>query len=553
MIKGGKNFPEYSGSFLRFIEISFPIFMVAYGFLIDFSIIASAKKTDSIAFYLFVLWWTCIFVTSILLPSKTRREYKLRLIAYHLLAGPYLIFVSSIASPFIICWFLLMIASYMRFHINGLRASTLSFIPLVIFDIVLWGGSNQAILINDLIALVSVLTVGIIAISICQNRDVSKEELERSKALETFQRDRVLTIINNMSDAVISVDNNGKVTIYNAAAMSLLDTNDDLSGKNINKLLKVTNQESQKISILNELKNAKTVINRDDLNFTYGDGEQIRLEMTYSPVRSNYSRSHKAEIHDGYVLMMRDITKAKSLEEERDEFISVTSHELRTPITIAEGTLSNLQIMLDRPDTKHELVKNSVNTAHEQIIFLANMVNDLSTLSRAERGVADETEIIDVRELAHKIYDKYLADAKKKNLHLDLDLSPTLEKVNASRLYLEELLQNFMTNAIKYSREGSVKIMFSQKNDMITFAVKDTGIGISKSDRQKVFHKFFRSEDYRTRESGGTGLGLYIAAKLSRKLGTQIQLVSRLNFGSTFSFMLPVYKNKKPTSVDTNA
>ena len=74
---------------------------------------------------------------------------------------------------------------------------------------------------------------------------------------------------------------------------------------------------------------------------------------------------------------------------------------------------------------------------------------------------------------------------------------------------------------------------------MVTFAVKDTGIGISRTDQAKIFGKFYRSEDYRIRETNGTGLGLYVSVKLARKLHTKIDLTSRLNYGSTFSFSLP--------------
>ena len=80
---------------------------------------------------------------------------------------------------------------------------------------------------------------------------------------------------------------------------------------------------------------------------------------------------------------------------------------------------------------------------------------------------------------------------------------------------------------------------------IIHFSVSDTGIGISKSDQTKIFNKFYRSEDYRTRETGGTGLGLYVAMKLSKKLGTHIDLKSRLNHGSTFSFELPAHTDDK--------
>jgi signal transduction histidine kinase len=106
-------------------------------------------------------------------------------------------------------------------------------------------------------------------------------------------------------------------------------------------------------------------------------------------------------------------------------------------------------------------------------------------------------------------------------------------------LYLHELLQNFITNAIKYTREGSVTLIVRRQKDDILFEVSDTGIGISKSDQAKVFDKFYRSEDYRTRETSGTGLGLYVTHKLAKKMGTTITLKSRLNHGSHFSFTLP--------------
>jgi signal transduction histidine kinase len=196
--------------------------------------------------------------------------------------------------------------------------------------------------------------------------------------------------------------------------------------------------------------------------------------------------------------------------------------------------------MMERKDIAKNILKEGIATAHDQVIFLSKMVNDLSTLSRAERGVADAPEEIDVRNLVNDLYNEYAPQAQAKNLSFDLDLSSHLGSLVASRLYLKELLQNFITNSVKYTKEGGITLHVSRKDDSITFEVKDTGIGISKSDQAKVFNKFYRSEDYRTRETGGTGLGLYVAAKLSRKLGTRIELRSRLNHGSSFSITLPV-------------
>ena len=122
-----------------------------------------------------------------------------------------------------------------------------------------------------------------------------------------------------------------------------------------------------------------------------------------------------AKQHEGYIFILRDISRAKSLEEERDEFISVVSHELRTPITIAEGTVSNLQLLMERGSDPAKF-SAALKEAHEQILYLASMVNDLSTLSRAERGVADTPEEINVHELLTELYHRYEQRAQRKKL-----------------------------------------------------------------------------------------------------------------------------------------
>jgi signal transduction histidine kinase len=114
----------------------------------------------------------------------------------------------------------------------------------------------------------------------------------------------------------------------------------------------------------------------------------------------------------------------------------------------------------------------------------------------------------------------------------------------ASRLYLKELLQNFVTNAIKYTKTGEIIVSAQQVGDTIEFKVKDTGIGISKSDQAHIYEKFYRSEDYRTRETGGTGLGLYVATKLAKKLGVRIEMTSRLNHGSSFGFTIQTQEDE---------
>jgi signal transduction histidine kinase len=207
-------------------------------------------------------------------------------------------------------------------------------------------------------------------------------------------------------------------------------------------------------------------------------------------------------------------------------------------VTVAEGTISNLQYFLEQGANPAKLLP-SLHDAHEQILMLADLINDLGTLSRAQRGVDNHTESVNVREFCEAIYADMHPVAVKKGLTFDLDIEPRVGAVVTSQLYLQEMLQNFVTNAIKYSEKGGVTLSAHHEADTVVFAVKDTGIGISKTDQKRVFEKFYRSEDYRTRASNGTGLGLYVVAKLARMLGTRIELKSRLNHGSTFSFTLP--------------
>ncbi len=544
MYKGGPGYTPHSAKIFRYGGLIAPFIVVAYGALIKLQLVpATIMVSNTNLLLLLSFFWLCIGFIQFFIQSKTAYDSALRLTAYHLLAGACLVFVSGVTSPFSMCWMILMIVSYTYFSIKGLTLSILSLVVVAFADIALWYSEKPEILVNDLVTLAAILVTSIVMLSISHSQVLANRELDNSKIQELLQRDRTMTIVNNMADAVISTDFNGTIKVYNAASLDLLDTNDNLNGHHVSEILPLIDQEGHTFNLYAELQGTKSVIKRDDLDYMYKDGEKIRLEITYSPIHNSFNKSKKAT--DGYIIIMRDVTKAKSLEEERDEFISVTSHELRTPIAIAEGTLSNVQMMMDHPNATNDMKKEAIKTAHDQILFLANMINDLSTLSRAERGVADEGEDIDVNELAHNLLNKYMADAKKKGLHLNLDLAPNPGKVHVSRLYIEELLQNFMTNAIKYTQKGDVTIIIESKNDKIIFAVKDSGIGISKSDQEKIFNKFYRSEDYRTRETGGTGLGLYVAAKLARKLDTRIQLSSRLNFGSTFSFKLPKINESK--------
>ncbi len=538
MYKGESGYTSNADDIIRKFGMAIPFVIIAYGLLAQFGYIESNNYRGPLTLGLIMVGWIILGIAQFTTPSKTALTSIIRLGADHILAALSFLLIAEAA---IVLWPIATMAAYIYFGKVGIKYNILCYMGITLIDIIIHWDSWSYIITSLVTALTIVITsVAIIVVS--RSHEIKQEKIYKSKVKESLQRDRAAAIVNNLTDAIISTDSNGIIRVYNAASLSLLDTNVSLNGHNINKALRLFDNNGDSIDIISIAKMSNIVEQRDDLYLITKDGDKTRLSVTYTPIRRGYSNTKKSELHDGFIIILRDITKEKELEEERDEFISVASHELRTPITIAEGIISNVLIMIKRPDTTTDMLKSSIQVAHDQVVFLSNMINDLGTLSRAEHGSADEAVEINVQDLANELMNKYLSEANNKKLTLDLDISPKIDKIYASRLYVEELLQNFMTNAIKYTSTGGVSIIIKQNNKKITFAIKDTGIGISKADQKKIFSKFFRSDDSRIKELNGTGLGLYVGSKLAQKLHTKIELVSRINFGSTFSFSLPTSK-----------
>ena len=354
----------------------------------------------------------------------------------------------------------------------------------------------------------------------------------RSAAID---HERLNSLINSMADGVIATNQKGNIVIYNGAALNILDVNSSMEGKSLAHVITLVDKNNQPVDVRELVLSTKTPTTSRDLKLVYPDKTTINLYLSIAPVHLGFGSGMQ-----GHVVLLRDITREKSLEEERDEFISVVSHELRTPITIAEGNLGNALFVAEKAKNVDPAIVEAIKQAHDQTTFLASMINDLSTLSRAERGKLNvEVEAINAHDMIEELVRNYVPQAEQKGLKLIADLNKNLELLTSSRLYVREILQNFITNAIKYTEKGSVTIGAKSTKEGVEFSVHDTGIGISKTDREKVFDKFFRSEDFRTRQNSGTGLGLYVTMKLARLIHADISLESELNKGSTFTIQIP--------------
>jgi PAS domain S-box-containing protein len=363
-------------------------------------------------------------------------------------------------------------------------------------------------------------------------QDVPKKLLIESQ--NQLDHGRLLSLINSLTDGCLAITDEGVIELSNGVALDLLDTN-ELHGKNIVKAMPLIDSAGEPHDLLALVKAGGSHFVSRDYRLKYTDGSIISLYINASEVRPAFgSRSQPS-----YVVLFRDITREKTTEDERDEFISVASHELRNPVAIAEGGISNAIMLAEKAQTGGSLTQ-VLKSAHEQIVFLSNLINDLAMISRTDRAkLAESAADFDVSEVIKSLQTDYAPAAAKKGLDMKIEAAAG-QKIFGSRLYTREVLQNFVTNAIKYTEAGSIIIKAAVTEQGVDLSVVDSGIGIDEAEQRKLFTKFFRSQDSRVRAISGTGLGLYVSAKLAKLMGGSISMTSELNKGSVFSLHLPL-------------
>ncbi|MBP9817068.1 MAG: hypothetical protein KBD05_03510 [Candidatus Pacebacteria bacterium] len=243
----------------------------------------------------------------------------------------------------------------------------------------------------------------------------------------------------------------------------------------------------------------------------------------------------------GYVLLIEDITEAKVMQRSREEFFSIASHELRTPLTAIRG---NTGLLLDTykdrlPDPEMREMLEDINASSGRLI---TMVNDFLQVSRLEQGKIEiKRESFNLVPVIEEVVRSLTELAKQKGLTLSCtptDLPPVLADADRT----EQVLENLVGNAIKFTEKGGITISAEQTDTEVIVRVKDTGVGISEQNQTLLFRKFQQAgEDTLARDnSQSTGLGLYISKLIMNSMGGKIVLEeSEFGKGSTFSFTLP--------------
>ena len=339
------------------------------------------------------------------------------------------------------------------------------------------------------------------------------------------EKNRIEVILKSMVDGVIAVDKEGKVVLTNPAARKIFNIDEDkIKGKEL-----ISSLFSHRIDMyLQRAFDQKESISRE---IKYKNPEQKIIQATFIPLLAD------DDSINGGVIVLTDITELRKLETVRNDFVANVSHELRTPLTSMVGYLDTLlESDIKDPETRNKFLK----IIKEETDRLSVLIKDLLNLSKIESQNID-LKAENFKKVLDKVVNLLKANAEKKNIELKLDIPEELPLVYMVREQIEQVLINLIDNAVKYTPEnGEIKIKVEKKEDKVYFSIKDNGIGIPQSDQERIFERFYRVDKARSRELGGTGIGLSIVKNIVKQHGSEIKLESREGEGSEFSFYLNV-------------
>jgi signal transduction histidine kinase len=221
----------------------------------------------------------------------------------------------------------------------------------------------------------------------------------------------------------------------------------------------------------------------------------------------------------------------------KSEFVSIVSHQLRSPLTNLRWTLD---FLISENGEKKRFEYYTI--LKENSVRMGELIDNLLVVSRMEQGkMPIKKEEIFLADFVRKIIKDLEQFALAANVKIDFNIEDDEMKVSADSSQLKLLIDNLLANAIRYTRgPGSVKIDLSKINDKIIFKIKDNGLGIPKNDQKYIFQKFFRAQNVQQHQTQGSGLGLYIAKTVAESLGGKIGFESKENVGSTFWFTIPI-------------
>lgn len=240
------------------------------------------------------------------------------------------------------------------------------------------------------------------------------------------------------------------------------------------------------------------------------------------------------------VIITNSFEKMAEANRLKSEFISIASHQLRSPLSNLNWTIEFL--ISGRSGQLGEKQIEYLKILKENSLRMEELISDLLTISRIEAAMLSlNKKEISLEELIKEQIFKTKAIAESAGVKIEFRAQANLPKIFADPFQIKQVIENFLDNAIRYSRKnGKVEIKLEKRDKNLYFEIKDQGIGIPKEDQKHIFQKFFRSSNVSKHQTQGSGLGLYIVKSIIEKSGGKIGFQSKENQGSTFWFTLPL-------------
>ncbi|MGE0708280.1 MAG: ATP-binding protein [Planctomycetota bacterium] len=350
---------------------------------------------------------------------------------------------------------------------------------------------------------------------------------ERVSTIEA-ERAELTAILASMSEGLIAVDREGRILRMNEVAGDLLET-DPRTSTGL-KVADVTRIDHTGDLLAQALQTRAPV------------SDQLELEglpRTRSLILRAAPTYDLAGALTGALLVIVDQTELRRLETVRRDFVANVSHELKTPLT---AVLAQLETLIERPELEDADRRRFLERCLRQAQRLSTLVSDLLALSRIEStDTTQDFGQVDLRRPTSASCDGLRERAQEKGLTLAVDLPPQPVWVRGDPEYLRQVADNLLSNAVMYTpAEGRIDVRVRVHGEQALLEVQDTGIGIPRAERERIFERFYRVDRARSRDLGGTGLGLAIVKHLILAHGGSVEVDGSLGRGSTFRVRIPL-------------
>jgi two-component system phosphate regulon sensor histidine kinase PhoR len=335
-------------------------------------------------------------------------------------------------------------------------------------------------------------------------------------------------VISALPDGLALVDDERRIQIANPRFRELFRLDGEAAGL---ALLEAVRDAIVERAVATALQRGE--MHSEQMTLLRGTESRVELEVTAVPFPAgNNGRSNA-------VVLFRDMTQVRHVEEMRRDFVANVSHELRTPLSIFRGYLETL---LDGPEQPREELVRILEVMDRHADRLTLLVEDILSLAKLEKPGArlDLTEIY-LPDFLGGVLRDWEKRFGTKLLEVSLEAPEDLPVIAADENRIQEVIYNLLDNAVKYSQpEGKIRLRAQRVEDSVRIAVSDEGIGVSARDLPRIFERFYRADKARSRQLGGTGLGLSIVKHIAQLHGGSVEAASEPGRGTTISVVLPL-------------